>query len=486
MYTVRVTATAICAIQDPIPLEGAYSVIVEAGETKEFTMLPAQYDRIVSSLETLQTAGIITYSVDYASSEETARDMTLYVDSTTGSDVTGNGTATAPFQTITEAYSRIPRTLRHTVKIIMATGTYAAFPDDITHDCIAAGQLVFEGSIVNAVATEYTVDSFDFGGADGYVYGVINVPTATWTINAHANKFVQFADGRMYGIISNTATSIRICAFFYDIVAAEKFHIVEPGVVVNMTHDIGIRVETKDNGGVLLGTYGVLGFYGIKLDDAGTWKALNVINTSAVLHGSIFPYMVTSGTQFNYLGMLDPVKAFTDATARDTYSSFFSANSMRIGGTVVCNAIVSGEILCWSALCELYGIAARGFWSRNSDVAAMYAHLDDNPSFGLYPITVHGRSHQYNQIHIEGSDYVSALRIKDCACVDIADFTCNALRITGPGATIGQECRISAHNITLSGTGGALKFDNSAAAVAWPAAGVRVADTIGSSSVTGY
>jgi hypothetical protein len=51
---------------------------------------------------------------------------------------------------------------------------------------------------------------------------------------------------------------------------------------------------------------------------------------------------------------------------------------------------------------------------------------------------------------------------------------------------VGHECRISAHDVALSGVGGAIKFENSAAAVAWPAAGTRIADTDGSSAVMGF
>ena len=52
-------------------------------------------------------------------------DVTLYVNSTTGSDSTGDGSETAPYKTIQKAINSVPKVLGgHTATILTAGGTY--------------------------------------------------------------------------------------------------------------------------------------------------------------------------------------------------------------------------------------------------------------------------------------------------------------------------------------------------------------------------
>jgi hypothetical protein len=423
----------------------------------------------------------------------TYADVTYYVDGALGSDVIGMGTSSSPYRTITAAYSRIPQNIDNTAKIVIAAGTYTDFPYEIANKCSKEGQLVFEGVLRNTLATEFTVDSFDFGGSDGYVYGVINVPTATWTVDAFVGKFIKLSSGantgQTFGIVSNTATAITICSFWYDIASTDKFFIVEPAVEITISHNVGIDVQSTQTGQELFHTKSYLGMYGVKIsmvDDPPTYYSVNFTNTSAVLFCSMFGYVTLKNSQINYVAMLDPAKAFVDTISQDPYSSFFSVSSCRMGLSILSNCSCAGEIFMYYGWNRVVAIAAKSVWSRTTDMEVWYTYLNAVPSSGQYPVTIHGGNHTLNLVHIEGSAYLSGMRIKDCACVDLSDITCNSPSIVGPGATIGHECRISAHNVTLSGASGALKFDNSATAVSWPGAGVRVADTLGSSSVTGY
>ena len=53
------------------------------------------------------------------------KDVTLYVDSTTGNDSTGDGSSAKPFKTIQKAVNSVPKVLGgHTATILTASGTY--------------------------------------------------------------------------------------------------------------------------------------------------------------------------------------------------------------------------------------------------------------------------------------------------------------------------------------------------------------------------
>ena len=489
MYKVQITAISPCAIQDPIPIEGMLSVSIEAGETKEVVMLPSQYERIAPSLMSMQTNGALTFYVVGKEDSVTTGDINLYVDGTLGSDTTGNGTSAAPFKTIPAAYERVPKNISHAVHITIADGTYTDFPTLVENNCGHTGQLSFEGALALSDETEYTVDSFDYGGSDGYTYGDINVPTATWTPAALKGKFVLMTSGdsigKTYGIITNTETAIRISSFFYDITAADKFNIVEPSVVISSTAKIGFNVPTYQTAGHLQGIYSRLGLAGINFSAAAE---IDFKNTSAHLSSVIFQYFCAFASEFNYVGMLDKVKAFTNVNFRDEYAAFFHVHDMcRIGLCNFFNCICGYLIMNWFGLSTISCCASPGIWSRVIDTESYYCYLDDrDQSDGFYCFTCHGGMHTLDLMHFEGSRVGAAMRVKDSACVSMFHSTCTSANIAGFGALVGHECRIAAHGVDITGVGGAIKFENNAAAVAWPAAGTRVADDDGSSAVMGY
>jgi hypothetical protein len=449
----------------------------------------SQYDRIVSSLEAMQTLGALSFYVVGKPDSVTTGDINLYVNGALGNDTTGNGTSAAPFKTITAAYARVPKNINHAVHIAIADGTYADFPTLVENNCGHTGQLSFEGSVVLSDEDEYTVDSFDYGGPDGYTYGDINVPTATWTPAALKGKFVLMtsgaSDGMFYGIITNTGTSIRVASFYYDITAADTFNIVEPSVVISSTAHVGFNVSTYDTAGNLSGVAGRVGLAGINL---GAADEVDFKNTSAHLSVVTFKYLCAYGSAINYVGMYDDVKAFISINFRDQYTAYFYVAGMcRLGLCDFYNGVVGYLIMNWFGRSSISSCAAPGIWSRVIDTESYYCYLDDRgQSDGFYCFTCHGGMHTIDFMHMEGSGVSAAMRIKDNACVSINSITCTSANIAGFGVLVGHECRISAHDVTLSGVGGAIKFENSAAAVAWPAAGTRIADTDGSSAVMGF
>lgn len=106
--------------------------------------------------------------------------MTVYV-AVSGSDATGNGSSTAPYQTITKALSTIPKNLNgYQATINIASGTYA---EVLTITGFSGGTLNFTGaegdavSVINIVVRNcddvvFSNLNYNLVGADNVTYGV--------------------------------------------------------------------------------------------------------------------------------------------------------------------------------------------------------------------------------------------------------------------------------------------------------------------------
>jgi len=155
--------------------------------------------------------------------EGTFEDITIYVDSTNGSDTAGDGTQANPFKTINRALEAVPKIIQHTVTIhLVASGTpYDAF--DLRHFVAAGGKLILEGE--GTVLASGTVSSLE-QEVDDPVYGS-SVPVdkivdnnASWSTNQYQWKLLRlYKDGcdDIYRLITyNDATGLYVMADFNE------------------------------------------------------------------------------------------------------------------------------------------------------------------------------------------------------------------------------------------------------------------------------
>lgn len=160
--------------------------------------------------------------------EKTTESITLYVE-TTGSDTTGNGTASSPFATIEKAISLLPKHILHDVDIIVGEGNFAGFRlDDFN---------VYRGGHLNV---EGTIGAFSpaTGNASGTATGgdtnTIIDSGQSWTDSDLIGK-LALVGGEYRWIKSNTATEIEICSAFSATASGKSYQIVELKTVLNDT-----------------------------------------------------------------------------------------------------------------------------------------------------------------------------------------------------------------------------------------------------------
>ena len=75
----------------------------------------------------------------------TTKDLTIWI-STTGNDVTGNGTVGNPYATWGRAFQEVPLFIEHRVRIKSLSGTYTSFPAHLRHWIGRDGLLTMEGA----------------------------------------------------------------------------------------------------------------------------------------------------------------------------------------------------------------------------------------------------------------------------------------------------------------------------------------------------
>lgn len=166
-----------------------------------------------------------------------------------GSDITGTGTQSNPFQTFTKAFSVIPRRLRHKVVIKPYSGNYTAFPTNLSFT-LEGGSLFIDGSFnANPTPTHANLTLTNVGGGipaepihgQRFVYDltVNGTPFTANTLNDHW-VYVRSgaATGRYYPIFKNTNNMVQIGASFQTIIPGDIIDIITiPVLINNLAHE---------------------------------------------------------------------------------------------------------------------------------------------------------------------------------------------------------------------------------------------------------
>jgi len=197
----------------------------------------------------LQVSPCIIWSrVDTGVPNETTSNMSIYVDSSSGDDDTGNGSQTYPFETITKALSVVPYRLKHKVEIVVPAGNYTEFPRSVVHEYVEDGKLVIDGSgltypsIYSGVIDAVT----PVGGLGPYGVGIANdlsvAGSPGWATDLYYGKWVHITSGsgigRLMPIFSSGSDYVRIGIDFFGFVAGDSFEIVSEPIVVRVDHNV--------------------------------------------------------------------------------------------------------------------------------------------------------------------------------------------------------------------------------------------------------
>lgn len=171
--------------------------------------------------------------------------LSLYVDAATGND--GNPcTLALPCITIQAAFNKVPRYVRHQVRVYISAGTFAGATlvgqsiESNVYPTTGAG-ISISGTRINATLTTGpvtgTVTSATQGS--GSTFGTLTVTGAGWTVNELAGKMLEITGGLAVGNItiidSNTADVISIVGIFSPSTpnATSTFAIRDWGTVIN-------------------------------------------------------------------------------------------------------------------------------------------------------------------------------------------------------------------------------------------------------------
>jgi len=427
---------------------------------------------------------------------ETTADLEIYVDAATGSDTTGNGTAAAPYATITKAYEQVPYFIKHAVQIHIAAGTYTDFPNEIDNYFSDAGQLVFDGvpglSDDEGTLTANTVTDVG-GGTWDLVAQDINVSGAAWTPNEHAGKYIRMTSGTSNGycarIWSNTTDTLRIIrGYLLSIAPTNTFLIGEPQVDITITNTPKITGSFEgaiDTGAVSWAgnrlLFGYLNF---------NFSTMLIAECSALFHCVSFTpssALYINRVVTNQYGPYNDAKAFTvtgGISSGDYYRSpaIVKDNSSRITDSDITGLAFMGAAYNDNQLDQNitgYFVAFTNIGLSNANLTMASWYFDS--AAGVDSILMYRKSFiRNNRAHFAGGK--NCISGQSLTLENVGAFTVDTASYTDYGLLALGDCHFSGDStFTLEGASGEIYFDMLSAADTWPTiAGTSVTDGHGS------
>jgi hypothetical protein len=177
-------------------------------------------------------------SLDTAPPLTLASPMHFYVNSFTGSDVTGTGTALAPFRTLPRVQRILPPVINSRISIHLAGSSNYTALDDMDLRFGPNGQLLFEGMEAPTGALgPYTILTVTPLGLS-LCATEIGLAIGPWVPGAQIGKFIHVLTGahagQYFAIGQNLAGTLYITNTAVDLVPGETFEIVNPGTVIQL------------------------------------------------------------------------------------------------------------------------------------------------------------------------------------------------------------------------------------------------------------
>jgi hypothetical protein len=194
---------------------------------------------------------------------QTYSNLTLFVDGTNGSDMNACTSATTgACASFTAAIAKVPHSVRHTVTINVAAGTYTPAMQVVGLTIARASEDLAGAAAINITGTQIpptlttgaTTGTLTSASApSGATLGVFTDSGQTWTVNELRGQFFKPTSGAQSGnffvIQSNTATTVTLAtaANVSAIVSGITYAITTPGAVFTG----GTRFQALNGGGTI-------------------------------------------------------------------------------------------------------------------------------------------------------------------------------------------------------------------------------------------
>ncbi len=435
----------------------------------------------------------------------TSADMSIYVDGGAGSDTTGSGSVGNPYATITKAYEQVPRYINHKVEIRIKAGTYTAYPRTLQNVTDREGQFIMEGiDPPTIVAGPFTSSGIAGVGTNDKSGVDFTVAAAGWGVDQFYGKFLRLTSGadsgRILPIHRNTADTISTTWVYTLPIVGDTFDIVEPSVKIDLDHGITWAWETNreyvlssfalanmaftndysddlgytpsyswiENGTAL---FGLVSFYADvaatfrevwhqAAGSVGNWRMQDptrMVNINYIMQGA---YTVWANAQF-LPELIPPTTALDGIFIKGMTGGFGACEFM--GGCTRGVVYVYGK-------CDIKGTAASSYVVDHRGIATLY-----NARVSCGVINLNGVKADSNTVLIDfwvDDTPLDGINIRDGALVKCLDVDGDTANITGYGIKLGKGCEVlEAGGVTIIGTAGAVRFDETSKTVSHPASG---------------
>lgn len=450
---------------------------------------------------------------------KSVQNMTLYV-SPTGDDDDGDGSVTSPYATITRAYRDVPYLVEHKIVIRILAGTYTDFPANVNNQIGRQGQLSFEGIGTPPVsAGPFTVNT---ATKTGGAMLEINVAAAGWGVDDFYGKFVRMtsgdAIGRVFPIHRNSADTIEtIHPYWPDPAPANTFNVIDPAVTINLDHGVTWNIVSMRDYNYAQFTMSNLSFYD-DMSDPTPGAAFSYIGNSNAIFGLVrfHANQTYEGTWYQCSGAIG-FRTPLDYTVLDDpdllcypllpTSISWPSVQVLVQSTPPTTEKVGVQLAGGTGIgadggVEFYGFSTRGktniYTAKGAigysimagsvmDHMAKAQLFDCGLSCGT--VALHGLLVQKGAVADLNGVYTkstpqSALAVQDLGTIVMEATGGNTAGITGYGLLMGRGCKVVAVDAAGPiGTSGQIRFEQTAATVAYPAATNWQTDAVGSSVI---
>jgi len=269
----------------------------------------------------------------------TLADLTLDVNQATGSDTTGDGTASKPFASVMRAVNSVPLVRRHIITLRVFAGTYAETIRDggiYIDNGLFTGKLIIQGqdwttpTLGSGSITSGTLGSAPATGVTRTVAG------AAWTVNELKKYMIRVTSGALSGqyfpIAANAAASIDIPSTSASLNGA-TFDIVTQAVVITRGSGLFMSAVIGNSGGVF-GSNGMVlqrlklnsgSFYGLYAAQGGCQLLETLVD------GQTFAGVLIAG--FN--SQVSASRTYIQNLAGQTGISGNESSNLGLGGVVI-------------------------------------------------------------------------------------------------------------------------------------------------------
>lgn len=423
-------------------------------------------------------------------SETITQDLDIYVNTVTGSDVTGDGSEDAPLGTFMAAQRLIPRYINSKINIFLSTGVPGA-NNPVTEiqnmyvDFGYQGQLTIQGiDEPDIIDGPHTVSVWgDIGVAMEYGHS-IQVAAPTWVAQAKVGQFIHVLTGAQagsyYAIAQNTADTLYIANTYYKLSPGDTFEIVVPTTEFNISPDYECRTFCIRHEIDYIPNISRFGMFGLNFTNF-SYLEVNLNSAKAIFGFVIIDYLLLTGTlgDIGHYDLAFPDEVIQDKLRLNDYPFLYSQ--------FVENHVA--ELALFRVSCHsIFNIGARVFLADSSfgdcgiSVGTCIIDRCFNVPGGFYGTPVAAQTYPaLGKINGLWLNYVAAGNAVDWSAG--GEMVVDDLEGTSPtnyAFLLGAGTRMQFNGTPVTGTVNDVQWVSTGAAAAYPGgAGTNINDTNG-------